>query len=223
MVHLDHNPFRLPARPVTVKSRTVTDSKIRQVMGSGMLLCASLLLWRLVLTIGLFVWVVEGTVPGRDGFGKLYVWEGSAKENVWSEVDQYIEFRSYALSKLSDFGYFDHLSEDLGGTFRVIGGFGAATAMKCLLGTQGTIRRRLTYLTRATPSAHTPTEGGTPSLAPAPAADVDENPDADDMTEMKAKAYNLVLRLTRPGSLQRLLHTFSGMKNGNVLDFFQRN
>ena len=58
--------------------------------------------------------MVEGTVPGRDGFGKLYVWEGSAKENVWSEVDQYVEFRSYALSKLSDFGYFDHLLEDLG-------------------------------------------------------------------------------------------------------------
>ena len=118
-------------------------------MASSMLVCASLLLLRLVLTTGLFVWVVEGTVPGMSGFGKFDIWEGSANENVWSEVDQFVEFRSYALSKLSDFGYFDHLLEDLGETFRVIAGFGAATTMKCLLRTQGTIRRRLTYLTRA--------------------------------------------------------------------------
>ena len=33
------------------------------------------LLWRLVLMIGLFIWVVEGTVPGMSGFGKLEIWE----------------------------------------------------------------------------------------------------------------------------------------------------
>ena len=38
------------------------------------------------------------------------------------------------------------------------------------------------------------------------------------MTEMKAKAYNLVLRLTRPGSFQRMLQTFAGMRNGNILN-----
>jgi hypothetical protein len=143
--------------------------------------------------------VVEGTVPGMSGFGKLEIWEGSANENVWSEVDQYVDFRSYAYAlskKLSDFGYFDHLLEDLQGTFRVVAGFGAASSTKCLLRTQGTIRRRLTYLTKATPSANTPDVGATPAPALAPAAEPDENPDADDLTEMKAKSCNLVLRMT---------------------------
>ena len=185
-----------------------------------MLFCANLLVMRVVLTL-LFVWVVEGTVPGMSGFGKIEIWEGSASENVWSEVDQYVEFRSYALSKLSDFGYFDHLLEDLNGAFRVIAGFGAATSMKCLLRAQGTLRRRLTFHTRATPSAVTPAEGDTPAPAPAPAAVTDENPDADDLTEMKAKSYNLVLRMVRPGAFQRLLQTFSGMKNGNILEGFR--
>ena len=67
-----------------------------------MLVCADLLLLRVVLTL-LLVWVVEGTVTGMSGFGKLEIWEGSAHEHVWSEVDQYVDFRSYALSKLSDF------------------------------------------------------------------------------------------------------------------------
>ena len=97
-----------------------------------MLVCADLLLLRVVLTL-LFVWVVEGTVPGMSGFGKLEIWEGSAHENVWSEVDQYVDFRSYALSKLSDFGYLDHLLDDLSGTLRIIAGFGAATSIKCVL------------------------------------------------------------------------------------------
>mgnify|MGYP007086394216 CR=1 FL=1 len=179
--------------------------------------CADLLMLRVVLTL-LFVWVVEGTVPGMSGFGKLEIWEGSAHENVWSEVDQYVDFRSYALSKLSDFGYLDHLLDDLSGTLRIIAGFGAATSIKCLLRTQGTLRRRLTYLTRTTPAAVTPADGDTPVAAPSPEIVTDENPDADDMTEMKAKAYNLVLRLTRPGSFQRMLQTFAGMRNGNILN-----
>jgi hypothetical protein len=144
--------------------------------------------------------VVEGTVPGMSGFCKLGIWEGSANENVWSEVQQHVEFRSYALSKLSDFGYFDHLLEDLGGTFHVVASFGAATTMKCLLRTQGTIHRRLAYLTRATPLANTPADGDTSAPAPAPAAETDENPDADDLTEMEAKSCNLVLRMTRAGA-----------------------
>jgi hypothetical protein len=53
---------------------------------------------------------------------------------------------------------------------------------------QGTIRRRLAYLIRATPAANTPAAGDdTP--APAPAGEQDKNPDADNMTEMKAKTH----------------------------------
>jgi hypothetical protein len=49
-------------------------------MDSSMLFCACLLLWWLVLTIGLFVWVAEGTVPGKNGFGKLDTWENPANK-----------------------------------------------------------------------------------------------------------------------------------------------
>ena len=38
------------------------------------------------------------------------------------------------------------------------------------------------------------------------------------MTEMKAKSYNLALRMTRPGTFQRMLQTFSGTINGNILE-----
>jgi hypothetical protein len=139
---------------------------------------------------------------------------------VWSAVDQYIDFCSCALSKLSDFGYFDHLLEHLTGPFRVIATFGAAITIKCLLRTQGTLRRRLTYLTRATPAANTSDASGTPAPAPALAPDgvQDENPDADDMTEMKTKAYILIIRMLRQGPIKRLFGTLAGIKNGNVLE-----
>ena len=48
----------------------------------------------------------------------------------------------------------------------------------------------------------------TPGSASAAGGVQDENPDADDMTEMKAKACNMVIRMLRPGSLQRLLGAF---------------
>ena len=90
-----------------------------------------------------------------------------------------------------------------------------------LLRTQGTLRRRLTYLTRATPAVNTPDASGTPAPALAPVGDLDENPDADYMTEMKAKAYNLVIRMLRPGPTLRLFVIFAGMRNGNVLEAFR--
>ena len=83
---------------------------------------------------------------------------------------------------------------------------------------QDTLRRRLTYLTRATPAANTPDASGTPAPTPALDGVQDENPDVDDMTEMKAKAYNLVIRMLRPGPIQRLFGILAGMKNGNVLE-----
>ena len=56
-----------------------------------MLVCADLLMLRVVLTL-LFVWVVEGTVPGMSGFGKLGTWEGSEADFSHDEKCKIFKF-----------------------------------------------------------------------------------------------------------------------------------
>ena len=48
-------------------------------------------------------------VPGVKTWDNVQMWDNSALREVWNFVDEYLEFRKYALLKLSDAGYFDHL------------------------------------------------------------------------------------------------------------------
>ena len=50
-------------------------------------------------------------LPGV-AWSKLQVWEASALADVWSRSAEYLEFRTYALSCLSDLGFLDHLLSD---------------------------------------------------------------------------------------------------------------
>ena len=70
-------------------------------------------------------------LPGV-AWSKLEVWEGSALADVWLRSAEYLEFRVYALSCLSDLGFFDRLLDDFNPTLRVLGGVGAATCLSVL-------------------------------------------------------------------------------------------
>ena len=73
-------------------------------------------------------------LPGV-AWSKLELWEGSALADVWLRSAEYLEFRTYALSCLSDLGFLDHLINDFNPTLRVLGGVGAATGMLCAIAT----------------------------------------------------------------------------------------
>ena len=40
-------------------------------------------------------------------------WEASALPGAWDDVDGYLDFRTYALDRLSDLGFLDILLDDL--------------------------------------------------------------------------------------------------------------
>ena len=58
-------------------------------------------------------------LPGV-AWSKLEIWEGSAAADVWLHPDDYLDFRKYALSGLSDLGFLDHLLDLFASTLRVI-------------------------------------------------------------------------------------------------------
>ena len=84
--------------------------------GYGVLLrlaCVSLLY------LATLVVVLEAAkVPGVK-WGTLEIWENSASIEVWSLVAEYLSFRKYALDRLSDAGFLDHLIDDHGGALRL--------------------------------------------------------------------------------------------------------
>ena len=94
---------------------------------------AYLLLGLRFLLLLLIAEVVMVTLPGVKGREGIMVWEMSASVSVWSMHDQYVAFRSYALTKLSDMGYFDHLLGAMSGSLRIIQGIGATTGIVCVL------------------------------------------------------------------------------------------
>ena len=84
----------------------------------------------------LSVAVTATRVPGLK-WDALQVWEGSALPGAWDDVDGYLDFRTYALDRLSDLGFLDVLLDDLKTTsapvLRVIADCGDYTGMAVLL------------------------------------------------------------------------------------------
>ena len=96
----------------------------------------SLTMW-MVLFLLLMVYVhAAGPTPGLKLSG-LNVWENSGLPGVFAQVfaNEYLFFRSYALTILSDAGYFDHLLVNLPSTLslRIIDTIGAATGIVCAI------------------------------------------------------------------------------------------
>ena len=60
----------------------------------------------------LSVAVTATRVPGLK-WDALEVWEASALPGAWDDVDGYLDFRTYALDRLSDLGFLDILLDDL--------------------------------------------------------------------------------------------------------------
>ena len=75
-------------------------------------------------------------VPGLK-WDALEVWEASALPGAWDDVDGYLDFRTYALDRLSDLGFLDILLDDLRASaapvLRVIADCGDYTGMTVLL------------------------------------------------------------------------------------------
>ena len=80
--------------------------------------------------------IAAAPLPGVK-WSALEIWEGSAAADVWLYAADYLDFRKYALSGLSDLGFLDHLLRLFPGTLRVISGFGKPTGMLCVLVTAG--------------------------------------------------------------------------------------
>ena len=76
--------------------------------------------------------IAAAPLPGVK-WSALEIWEGSAAADVWLYASDYLDFRKYALSGLSDLGFLDHLLRLFPGTLRVISGFGKPTGMVCTL------------------------------------------------------------------------------------------
>ena len=70
------------------------------------------LLWLGLAVLLLSVTVAATRVPGLK-WDALQVWEGSALPGAWDDVDGYLDFRTYALDRLSDLGFLDVLLDDL--------------------------------------------------------------------------------------------------------------
>ena len=89
----------------------------------------TLMLLAICLLLGL---AAAAPLPGV-AWSKLEIWEGSAAADVWLYADDYLDFRKYALSGLSDLGFLDHLLDLFAGTLRVISGVGGKTLMACIV------------------------------------------------------------------------------------------
>ena len=89
-----------------------------------------------VVVLLLSVAVAATRVPGLK-WDALEVWEASALPGAWDDVDGYLDFRTYALDRLSDLGFLDILLDDLRAStapvLRVIADCGDYTGMAVLL------------------------------------------------------------------------------------------
>ena len=84
-------------------------------------LCAVLLLSSIGWDGGV---AVDATrVPGVN-LEKIKVWDGSAKNDVWSFPNKYFDWRMYTLDRLSDMGFLDHLIDDMDEKLREIDDIG---------------------------------------------------------------------------------------------------
>ena len=90
--------------------------------------------WTALLAICLLLDLVAAAPLPGVAWSKLEIWEGSAAADVWLHPDDYLDFRKYALSGLSDLGFLDHLLDLFAGTLRVLSGAGCKkTLMTCIV------------------------------------------------------------------------------------------
>lgn len=159
----------------------------------------------IVLTICLDGVLASGLVPGIKNWDSIKVWQNSSLRNVWELVEEYIDFRSYAFTKLSDMGYLDHLLDELGNTkVQNLFGYGAKTGIVVSLvaDAAGNVRRRLTRQSNSQEEASDET-------------DSEVVKDGLSMKEILDRAKSLILRMLRSGHLKRLANL-----HGNILHFF---
>jgi hypothetical protein len=161
--------------------------------------CTVLLLVILVLLLGM----VESVAPGIKAWDSLQMWENSALRNVWTLTTKYLSFRSYALGKMSDVGWFDHLLGDLSSsaTLRQLCHVGLATGVVVVL--------RAASASSSGRSRRT-TEGDD---------DPDEDTDrrSETMESIKSQARAMCIRLLRKGPIMRV---FEALSSNNVLEAF---
>ena len=154
---------------------------------------STMMLLAICLLLGL---AAAAPLPGV-AWSKLEIWEGSAAADVWLYADDYLDFRKYALSGLSDLGFLDHLLDLFAGTLRVISGVGGKTLMTCVIVTAADrirARRASGRGRRATRSQDR-------------AVDSDEEEKSDEsvskgytMEELRTRAFDFVSRLLRDRS-----------------------
>ena len=176
----------------------------------------TMMLLAICLLLGL---AAAAPLPGV-AWSKLEIWEGSAAADVWLHPDDYLDFRKYALSGLSDLGFLDHLLELFASTLRVISGVGGKTLMTCIVVSaadrlrarraSGRGRRATRSQDRAAASDDEDSDSGTSS--------------AYTEKEMRTRAYDFVSRLLRDGPISRVLSSLrddaGGVDSFNVLEFF---
>ena len=164
--------------------------------------------------------VAAAPLPGV-AWSKLEIWEGSAAADVWLHPDDYLDFRKYALSGLSDLGFLDHLLDRFADTLRVISGVGGKTLMTCILVTAADRLRVLRASGR----------GRRATRSQDAAANSDEEEKSDEsiskgytLEELQTRAYDYVSRLLRDGPISRVLSSLrddaGGVDSFNVLEFF---
>ena len=140
--------------------------------------------------------VAAAPLPGV-AWSKLEIWEGSAAADVWLHPDDYLDFRKYALSGLSDLGFLDHLLDRFADTLRVISGVGGKTLMTCILVTAADRLRVLRASGR----------GRRATRSQDAAADSDEEKSDESISkgytleELQTRAYDYVSRLLRDGPI----------------------
>ena len=160
--------------------------------------------------------VAAAPLPGV-AWSKLEIWEGSAAADVWLHPDDYLDFRKYALSGLSDLGFLDHLLDHFADTLRVISGVGGKTLLACVIVNAADRLRRASGRGRRSRS-----QG-------AGSSDDEEKSDESNskgytMEELRTRAYDYVSRLLRDGPVSRVLSSLrddaGGVDSFNVLEFF---
>ena len=162
--------------------------------------------------------IAAAPLPGVS-WSKLEIWEGSAAADVWLYADDYLDFRKYALSGLSDLGFLDHLLDHFADTLRVISGVGAKTLMVCAVVTAGDrLRaRRQQRGRRRTRSQSASADGGD-------SGDDEADPNGFTEAEIRTRSNDFVSRLLRDGPIARVLSSLrddaGGVAKFNVLEFF---
>jgi hypothetical protein len=180
---------------------------------SGMISPVVTLLMRIVIILALLGFIQEvssAPVPGVKT-GALEVWENSALPGIFASAfsTQYLDFRAYALTVLSDAGLLDHLIDDLqtasSTALREVDDIGFATGIVVtLLGAAAAARGR-----RRGAGSSTDTEA-------------EEIPDTHGATmdNIKSTAKSLVRKLLRNGPIAILMQQCC-KDNNNVLNLFR--